>query len=82
MTETFKLVLRRAPAMNGKSIYLGKPLNEAIAIADRSAVALTHGDSSVRIAGKVMDLATAKRHVMRLSPGTVTSTCSPTGLTG
>ena len=71
VVETFKLALRRAPAMNGKSIYLGKPLDEAIKMADRIAVGLARGDTTVRIAGKVMNRATAERHVKRLSPGTV-----------
>ncbi len=69
--ETFKLALRRAPAMNGKSIYLGKPLDEAIRMADRIAAALAKGDTTVRIMGKVMNRADAERHVTRLTPGTV-----------
>ena len=51
---TFKLALRRAPVMNGKSIYLGKPLDEAIAMADRIAAAPARGDGTMRIAGKTL----------------------------
>ena len=71
VVETFKLALRRVPVMNGKSIYLGKPLDRAIVIADRIAVALARGDTTLRAEGKVMDRATAERHVARLSPSTV-----------
>ena len=82
--ETFKLALRRAPVMNGKSIYLGKPLDQAIVIADRIAVAVARGDTTVRAEGKKMDRANAERHTARLSPGTVNriSACSPTGRNG